>query len=908
MHTRSCSRRWVGGLVVLGVAFLASGASGQKSGEFDANEELAGFETIRDWDQAWMLQKFSRQHRKTLTADERAALLKEWDEARPKIEARHARAEKDGYYAVVDRTRKEVLKRPFFEHVPYEVIEDYKPYALFVELPGLSALDDAVRAPRIAKEYAPFLAAFRDKLDREIAPLVGGPPDASAYVVWVLKDVTSYERFFREYGGDPKPLSVRAHYSSTEQWSFTWSPSSTSGPEFIEGVQTLLHELTHAYLDRLVPGERRAPNEPRPSSALALIRSHWVNEGLPEYLKRWKRHDKDIDFEPDGSSPPQASDDETTDLHLAFRDWIALEDGSSLDRAALEFCRKRNVDPRLAELVTCRFYIDAYHFVAWLETYENGKYREAFHRYLAAEMSGHGGLEAFKKHLGDVVELPIDQLVIQPVGNANVAKAKERAGPPAVPAGPRFAAITSVESLFAESTPSDASARCALAWRRFVASGLRDPDALGDKVPASYRQLAASVARDVDGFFTALKRSGDAVLFDDRVKGRLVDFDERRIVVDPGGAKVELARSALPPTRIARNMRPRSDVAKTASWNAAIAVLELLGGDAKGVHAAKDKSKTSGDLQLALIELDALAESIVRELAAASALDRIVRASGPAELEKTVRAEWPTMRGAELSMSVRARLRELCAERLAPGVPIEAALAKKVHAAVKTIAAGAAPGPSASTVVELTWGFDAPEEASDFVAQPWPELIIGLEEEPKPALPESRSWSVADGMLRPAPAGYVVLPLPFAAGTEIAMDVGIPDVIDDVTWTESRFWFGIEADGTDDRVVFERLGRAIGYDRGSPSTAVLGKLTLQSGEPVHASLKIGPAQTVVARGDVNGRVAFRLDGLARLFLAGVGERCWQIEKLVVRATLPPATIAELKQAEAARVAAALVTE
>jgi hypothetical protein len=340
------------------------GARAQSWKPFDPDSELAGFAEMRGWHQSYQLKRFLDRSGQTLAPDERKALAAEWAKARPAIEARHAAAEKDPFLARVDHTITSNARMPFFSNLRYLVREETRPYALFVEVPGRNDAEDELRASRMAEAYAPFLTAFKAKLDAEIAPVVGAPPDAT-FVVWILLDERSYQRIFTAYGAGPV-LGVRAHYSPTQRFAFSWSPSATAGPEFQEGAQTLLHELTHAYFDALAKG------------GISSIKLHWINEGLPEYLSCFVRGQRQIEFDPLWSQrvletlrSPKLP---TGDLRIDVAGWMEAEDAAAVEKLAVRVSRERVGEaPReLVAWLMSRFYADAYLFVLWLHHTRNG--------------------------------------------------------------------------------------------------------------------------------------------------------------------------------------------------------------------------------------------------------------------------------------------------------------------------------------------------------------------------------------------------------------------------------------------------------------------------------------------------------------------------------------------------------
>ncbi|MBL8843144.1 MAG: hypothetical protein JNL90_16610 [Planctomycetes bacterium] len=902
-------------LLLLGVANASARA---QSGPFDPDVELPRFGEMSGWRQAWMLKSLLAKRGKAVTAAERAALQAEWKKLAPAIEARHAAAEKDPYLARIDHTRTSLAREPFFADLRYRVREETRPFALFIEVPGRNDQEDEQRAQRIADSYAPFLSGFLAKLEQEIAPLIEPMPESAApigpipapphYIVWVLQDEASYARFFREYGGGESVLGVRAHYSLQQRFAFTWSPSSTSGEAFLDGVQTLLHELTHAWLDAHVHG------------GLATIRSHWINEGLPEYLSCWKRRDeRTVFFDPLWSARVRETLAKvklaTGELRIDHGDWLVAKDGGAVAELAARVSRQRlgGVAPEAVAFLMSRFYADAYLFILWLHQTRDGRYRDRFRDYLKDELNGRGGLEAFKARLGEVLTLPLEaELELygrellekrDPVAReaTQLQEAAARTAR-ATPAARQFDHVTALDGLV-RAAELPATTQRALRWQRFVEAGLRDGANLFAAADGD-RELADALERELAALFAKLKQQGNAALFDEGLKGKVVEFDDAKVVVEAGGARRELPRAELLPGRLAFLLRTNGDKGERGA--VAAALLELLGGDMKK---ARDAGKRAGGaLAKPLQALLGEGEALLRELAVAAALGRIVR-SAPADLEAAARAQWPKARGSQLANHVAEPLRALLAERLATHLSLEQSLAASCRGTTTAEPPAAGGAADAPRRVALEWKFERPEEAGDFAPQPYPALLRSVLEATDRKVPESRAWRSENGRLRPAPAGYVVVPLPFAAGSEIELELVVAESVDQGAMNGASFQFGLVVDGSEDLLLCDGLQSLIGYDRGRPDlAAVPSEGQLAPGQSIASKLAIGPLQTIATIRGKTARLTFKFDGTARLVLFGSGERCWQVERLLLRAVVPPDAAAALRSEAGKRLAAALLAE
>lgn len=906
-----CPARCRLAIATLAIAFhvvLGSSLRAQEHGPFDPDAELPGLAEMRGWHQAWMLKPFLASRGKRLAPAERAALVADWRRAKPAVEARHAAAASDPFLARVDHTRTSLANEPFYAGLHYRVREETRPFALFIEVPGRNDTEDELRASRIAKAYAPFLAAFQAKLDADIAPLAGGPPAAN-YVVWILLDDASYQRFFRAHGEGAGVLGVRAHYSTRQRFAFTWSPGATAGPEFHEGVQTLLHELTHAYLDALSKG------------GLASIGLHWVNEGLPEYLSCFKRGADAIVFDPLWSQRVMETLRtvrlDTGDLRIDVADWLAAPDGAAVARLAVRVGRQRlgTADDELVAFLMSRFYADAYLFVLWLHETRGGLYRERFREHLAQELRGAGGPDAFRARFADVLALPLDAelelyarellekrvpWLAEPPGGAASGAAGTAT---AEPAANRFDPVTSAAGLVAAAGVAlPAATQRALRWQRFLGAGLRVvPGAFEDD--RGDAELAALVERELDALFAKLVRSGAVVLLDEAAKGKVAAADARCVVVESGGRRVELPRAQLSPARLAYVVRTNADKSDAASATAAL--LELLGGDAKR---AREAAKRVAGAPAKLLEpLLAAGDALAAELSAAAALERIVQA-GPADLEAAAAAAWPQLRGTPLGAACGEALRGLVAERLAPALAGAALFESLTTARVKELPAGPAT-PPAGARVELEWTFDASEQAGDFTPREWPALVQQVAQAVGEKLPPSTAWKVTGGRLHPAPGGALVFALPFAAGSEIELDFALSELATQQRYAGSQLWFGLAAEESGDFVLFDGLSHCeVASGSFGDAARLPAPKQLDAGATWRAKLEFGARQTVAHRGSDTTKVTYPFERPARLLLAGVAEQCWEVDRLVLRANVPPAALARLRRDAAVRLAATLLSE
>src|SRR5262249_6585077 len=184
--------------------------------------------------------------------------------------------------------------KPFFKELQFEVIESIPPYALVVQVKG-DAAERKKRVDAVEKAYRPYLAAYDKKVHDWLLPLSPKPPKVDpTFVTWILLDVPNYEKYFVEARNAPAMPGIRAHYEPDTKRAITYSPVvERSNSEFVVGVQALLHELTHAWVDRI------ATFDGGKTYTIDAIQTHWFNEGIAEYMScQFMERDGKIHFQP----------------------------------------------------------------------------------------------------------------------------------------------------------------------------------------------------------------------------------------------------------------------------------------------------------------------------------------------------------------------------------------------------------------------------------------------------------------------------------------------------------------------------------------------------------------------------------------------------------------------------------
>ncbi|MBM4015448.1 MAG: hypothetical protein FJ293_10860 [Planctomycetes bacterium] len=352
--------------------------------------------------QSWMVRPFLRLRGKELSRTERAAEVERWNAARASIDARVAEAADDPFLTKVDRMRNDLANKPFFENFDYEVIESTRPYALFVELKGNNLTERDARREAVEEAYAPYLAAYDKSIHDYLLPLSPKPPTEDPTIpVFILLDRASYDRFFQQFEESSGHPGMRAHFTPRERWCFTYSPEVTAirSPEFIEGTQALLHEITHAWVDRIATDDGTLFN-------IRTVQTHWFNEGIAEWMSCHFRDGEAIRFQPWKSSRMQELTQRPAGVRIPFR--AALKVGANaglLEAEASQWAREQKVVDagRATMIMQSGFYADMWLWIFWLEYANDARERKRFQDYARLELSGRGGTAAVDQLFADLL-------------------------------------------------------------------------------------------------------------------------------------------------------------------------------------------------------------------------------------------------------------------------------------------------------------------------------------------------------------------------------------------------------------------------------------------------------------------------------------------------------------------------
>ena len=357
----------------------------------DPMKDLPGFAAIAATPQRVHLKRFREAARGELTKVERAALLADWDAGRKEIDARVEKAKTQPFFAEVDQFRIDLEGKKFFGTLEYEMVE-VAPYALFIEVKGTPE-ERRKRRDEAAASYTPFLTAYDKKIRSYLVPLAPKPLDRDPlFPVFVFLNFDRYNDYSVADKGEKSPAGVRAHYEPGKKQCFTYSPVLKVGyGAFTEGTQSLLHELTHAWVDQLASADGGA------TRGIGALKTHWFSEGIAEFMSCQFLDRGEVRFQPWRSSrvagtarPPGWRIPVVKALEIPLH---GLDYWAELQMKDLDV-RKRE---EAHVTITVGFYADMSNFILWLNLKSGAGRPREFEAYAREEMAGNGGIEAFRR-------------------------------------------------------------------------------------------------------------------------------------------------------------------------------------------------------------------------------------------------------------------------------------------------------------------------------------------------------------------------------------------------------------------------------------------------------------------------------------------------------------------------------
>jgi hypothetical protein len=368
---------------------------------FDPVKDLPGFGELATSKVVYRMKAFAALDETELSRPERQAQVEAWNGVRKAFEERVALEESDPFVGRLDGTLNALRDKAWFKDLEYEIVDSTKPYALIVQVKG-DAAERKRRVEAVAKAYAPYLAAYDKKVHAWLLPLAPKPPKVDpTFVTWILLDVPNYEKYAVEACHTAPMPGMRAHYEPGTKRAITYSPVvERNNAEFGIGVQALLHELTHAWVDRI------ASFDGGKSYTIDAIQTHWFNEGIAEYMScQFMDKGGTIRFQPWRSLRVNEATHKKT--RIPMKRALAIRTPGDLESLADDYSRDAATDPRQRLMkqieLSSGFYADMSLFICWLAHADHGASRERFESYVQDELRGEGD-GAFDKRFEALLE------------------------------------------------------------------------------------------------------------------------------------------------------------------------------------------------------------------------------------------------------------------------------------------------------------------------------------------------------------------------------------------------------------------------------------------------------------------------------------------------------------------------
>lgn len=307
------------------------------------------------------------------------------------------RLKEDAHYLKVCRIKANIRLHPIFKDYDYTTIE-VRPYLIFVQKSSDPRKAEKLqqRAEEKGRLFRCLYETFRKEFGErfQLTPLESDDFEKDTILkAWVFADRESFKRYHDSIG-QPMDDSIGAYYNPQDQWmNIPEDAAMGMNPPgqdmdvnvcFHEGT----HQLIHHWTKRIIEEETGQPVEWTDSRL--DTRSHWFQEGIAEYFgsavkdgDSWKLFQPDLYRILSWREVRKAKAKE-----WVFEDMLKAENNGDLAR------------PGMPQHMGWLFYGQAWAFISFLNTFENGKYRDKFLAYMEKELHGRSGYTVFKEVFG----------------------------------------------------------------------------------------------------------------------------------------------------------------------------------------------------------------------------------------------------------------------------------------------------------------------------------------------------------------------------------------------------------------------------------------------------------------------------------------------------------------------------
>ncbi|MCB9879262.1 MAG: hypothetical protein H6835_16830 [Planctomycetes bacterium] len=461
-------------------------------------------------------------------------------------------AAQEDFAAFRETIEKRLKAHPFFSKVTMTLVE-FPPFLFCVERPSV---DDKDYEKGVAMSFLPFLRELLKQCDQHYLGPAGlqRRPEAGGYALAVLGSAGRYLDF-RTAIGDPSLAMARAHYTPDLQLAVTYIDAFARHNTKREELHSLLHEFVHA----LQHAHANDGTMPKPV---------WFNEGLADYRSSCTHMSNSL-------AEPPLQDHHVMALAFGYANPAGRHYVSSLPelvsadsyKDVVDLAQKRNGVAVPTEPLLGMFYAQAEMFVRFLCEAEDGKYRQAFVEYTRAAQRGESGLATFQRAFGATADPELRAL--DTAWRAWLDRVlRER-----FPTIPDLTGTTPARGGVVPMSPPVAFDVTGLAWtaedfaervagaRRRCAEGDYEAglallptveEAPADRVEfvQRERERIAALIEVRNAALQALKGGKNQLSFEqggERVRGKVVDYDERELVLAIGKDEVRMPLLVMTP-------------------------------------------------------------------------------------------------------------------------------------------------------------------------------------------------------------------------------------------------------------------------------------------------------------------------------------------------------------------------
>ena len=826
-----------------------------------AEEDLPGFDDIAGTYQSYLAKEFTLQQGTEFSPKQLESLVQRWQQVLPRIKERIALAKTDQYLNRIDFVHSSISSQPFYQDITYEVIEETRPFALFVEVTGSTA-DREARLRKLKDNYTPFLEEFRRQMEQQLVPLGSNSAAIEApFIIWILLHEQSYQQFFKKLAGVQKSPGLRAHYNSKTNWLYTHSPDVSSGSELIEGVQSLLHEVVHAYVDRLSTG------------GIGQVQPHWLNEGLAEYFSCYRRVDREsVYFDPTRSSRIEEYLFLSPELRFPTTDLVKIKSSGDLTRQAANLVKTLE-DAAPADFLEIQsgFYAHSYLLCLWLNKFESGRYRTRLNSMITAELSDSDRLD-FQTLFPEFAEMPLDQhlydfardLYEDRIGSP-APTAKEQSTPAQVSqeqlptVGP-----TNFSNLDRDQGSSQYSDRVAR-WVRFFDNGFEKSDEIFDQDPDA--TTAQAIQQVIASTFQNLIESQEKVQWSNESKSSPQQLLDGVLILDDDRT-TKLRVGELEPKRLrylVLKTQERTDTVRN--------VADFLESLDEGRLSNKFSESELARKMREVLESD---PAFVSDLLQTLKLSTVLRIESDSEFRTSFKDAWPQTTNNSVIQSRQTAIREIYKRRCLQIFGTLDELGQLFHGDV-TVGKD-----DNERWVQVVYDLSDPIQLSDFeynsALGALQDLQTLFREDPSNEAPQFIPCKLENGRLTTELLSLAIHKLAF----EGDWTCEVHGYLDLANADHDRTLLGIIDPATDSYVVISQLvsllakvdGRFVIDDDESTTR------TVREGKPLATSLSISQNQAILKwDGAESASCDLPHPVGGRFFLAQFGKSCWSFSSL-----------------------------